>query len=134
MSENKGLEVGLSFEQEIVVTEEMTAKYLGSGAVEVYATPMMILLMENTAAACVAPYLDPGCVTVGTKLQIEHCAATPVGLQVRCKAVLTEIDGRALRFQVEAFDTCERIGFGSHERFVVTADRFNQKAKKKIGG
>ena len=134
MAENRDLKVGLTFEKEITVTEEMTAKYLGSGDVDVYATPMMILLMENTASACVAPYLDPGCVTVGTKLQIEHSAATPVGMQVRCKAVLTEIDGRSLCFLVEAFDAYGPIGGGIHERFIVSAERFNQKAQGKIGG
>ena len=134
MAEDGSLRVGMTFEKEITVTEEMTAKYLGSGDVQVYATPMMILLMENTASACVAPYLDSGCVTVGTKLQIEHSAATPVGMQVRCKAVLSEIEGRALRFHVEAFDACGPIGSGIHERFIVAAERFNQKAQNKIGG
>lgn len=134
MPDGTELQVGLSFEKEIVVTEEMTAKKLGSGDVQVYATPMMILLMENTASACVAPYLDPGCVTVGTKLQIEHSAATPVGMKVCCKAVLTEIEGRALRFHVEAFDECGPVGSGIHERFIVIAEKFNRKAQAKIGG
>lgn len=126
------LKEGMSFSQEEMVTVEKSAKYLGSGVVEVYATPMMILLMENTASRCVASSLDEGMATVGTKLEVTHDAATPIGMKVSCKATLKEADGRRLVFEVEAFDEAGRIGGGVHERFVIKAEKFSEKAKAKL--
>ena len=117
------LEIGLTGESTTTVVHENTAAYIGAGGVEVFATPMMIALMENAAGGAVAGHLDPGYVTVGTLVNVRHLAATPLGQQVRATARLAEIDGRRLIFQVEAFDEQRKIGEGQHERFIVNLER-----------
>lgn len=123
---------GLKCTKEIVVTEEMTAKYVGSGTLEVFATPAMISLMENTAYESVAQYLEEGCGTVGTALNVKHVAATPLGMKVTCEAELIKVDGRALTFQVKAYDACGLIGEGLHERFIITEEKFMKKTNEKL--
>ena len=85
------MKTGIRGEQMIIVTEQQTAKYLGSGELAVFATPCMIALMENTAYKSVQPFLDPGQGTVGTLLNVKHLAATPVGMEVRCVSELREV-------------------------------------------
>ena len=116
----------------IIVTEQQTAKYLGSGELAVFATPCMIALMENTAYKSVQPFLDPGQGTVGTLLNVKHLAATPVGMEVRCETKLIEIDRKRLVFEVKAFDACGLIGEGMHERFIIDNQKFMQKANGKL--
>lgn len=118
------LETGLTGEMTTTVVHENTAAHVGAGGVEVFATPMMIALMENASWKAVADYLDEGYVTVGTLVNVRHLAATPLGQQVRATAKLIEIDGRRLVFQVEAYDEQKKIGEGQHERFIVNLDRF----------
>lgn len=118
------LETGLTGEMTTSVVHENTAAYVGAGGVEVFATPMMIALMENASWKAVADHLDAGYVTVGTLVNVRHLAATPLGQQVRATARLIEIDGRRLVFQVEAYDEQKKIGEGQHERFIVNLDRF----------
>ncbi|HZU68804.1 MAG TPA: thioesterase family protein [Ktedonobacteraceae bacterium] len=118
------LELGLTGEMTTTVVHENTAAYVGAGGVEVFATPMMIALMENASWRAVADHLDEGYVTVGTLVNVRHLAATPLGQQVRATAKLIEIDGRRLVFQVEAYDEKRKIGEGLHERFIVNLDRF----------
>ena len=118
------LETGLTGEATTKVVHENTAAHVGAGGVEVFATPMMIALMENAAWRAVADQLEPGYVTVGTVVNIRHLAATPLGQQVRATAKLIEIDGRRLVFQVEAYDEQCQIGEGRHERFIVNLERF----------
>ncbi len=113
------------------VTVENCAKTVGSGELEVYATPSMIALVEKAAWMSVAEYLEEGQGTVGTKLEISHVSATPVGMEVRCKTELIEIDGRRLLFAVKAYDEAGLIGEGTHERFIVWNERFQQKADGK---
>ena len=98
------LECGLKLTKTEVVSEKNTAGALGSGMLPVYATPAMILLLEATCAEAVAPHLDQGMTTVGTKLDVEHISATPVGLDVTCNCTLVEIDRRRLVFEVEITD------------------------------
>src|SRR5258706_14882387 len=98
------LETGLTGEMTTTVVHENTAAHVGAGGVEVFATPMMIALMENAAWRAVADHLDEGYVTVGTLVHVRHLAATPLGQQVRATAKLIEIDGRRLVFQVEAYE------------------------------
>lgn len=98
------LEAGIKGRQEVMVTDENSAAAVGSGLLPVFATPAMVALMEKTAWMSVAPYLNDGEGTVGTKLEIAHNAATPVGMQVWCESELVEVDGRRLVFKVEAFD------------------------------
>lgn len=126
-----GLEPGLKGEATVVVDEARTAVMVASGALPVYATPMMIALMEQAAFEAVQPHLPHGESTVGAGLAIRHLAATPVGLHVRAVARLDEVDGRRLRFTVEAFDEREQIGEGSHERVVVDTGRFMERAAAK---
>ena len=118
------LETGLTGEMTTTVVHENTAAHVGAGGVEVFATPMMIALMENAAWRAVVDHLDEGYVTVGTLVHVRHLAATPLGQQVRATAKLIEIDGRRLVFQVEAYDEQKKIGEGQHERFIVNLDRF----------
>ena len=126
------METGIRGEPMIIVTEQQTAKYLGSGELAVFATPCMIALMENTAYKSVQPFLDPGQGTVGTLLNVKHLAATPVGMEVRCETRLIEIDRKRLVFEVEAFDACGLIGEGTHERFIIDNQKFMQKANGKL--
>lgn len=121
------LELGATGEATTVVVHENTAARVGAGGVEVFATPMMIALMEQAAWQSVANDLEPGYVTVGTLVNVRHLAATPPGQRVRAAAELIEIDGRRLVFKVEAYDEKQKIGEGQHERFIVNLDRFMKK-------
>lgn len=125
------LKTGMTLKQSIVVTHEMTAAALKSGELEVFSTPYMIALMENTALTCVAPYLDEGFGTVGTLVNVQHVAATPVGMEVTCEAELIEIDRRRLVFHVKAMDGAGIIGEGTHERFIIDSRRFMERAEQK---
>ena len=125
------LETGIKGRQEEVVTEELLAKNIGSGRVKVFATAMMIALMEKTAVLSVEPYLEDGQNTVGTGIKVSHCSATPVGMKVWAETELIEIDRRRLVFKVAAYDECGLIGEGTHERFIINMDRFQAKASQK---
>lgn len=127
------MEIGIIGTQTITVTEEKTAKSLGSGKLSVFGTPFMIALMENTAFKSVQPYLEENQGTVGTLLNVKHVAATPVGMEVRCETKLIEIDRKRLVFEVKAFDACGLIGEGLHERFIVDNEKFMQKTNAKLG-
>ena len=126
------LEAGKTFVIEKEVTALDTAKVFGSGELEVLATPKMIALMEEASYKCVADVLDTGSSTVGTYLDVKHLAATPVGMKVWAKCTLTEVDRKRLVFKVEAYDECDLIGEGIHERFIVDAEKFTAKAKSKL--
>ena len=126
------LETGIKGRKEIVVTQEKTAKAMGSGTLDVFATPAMIALMENTAFESVAGELEEGSGTVGTALNVKHVAATPVGMKVVCETELVKVDGRALTFSVKAFDEKGLIGEGEHERFIVFSEKFQAKADAKL--
>lgn len=127
------LHVGIQGTQTVVVTEAMTAQAYGSGELPVLATPQMIALMENTAYKSVAPYLEEGQGTVGTLLNVAHTAATPVGGTVTIETELVEIDRKRLVFHVKAADNAGPIGEGTHERFIITNERFLAKAQSKLG-
>lgn len=114
-----------------VVTPGMSAARVGSGLVDVLATPMMIALVERTCNESVLSLLEPGQGTVGTSIQISHTAATPIGMKVWCDSELIEVDRRRLVFRVQAYDECGPIGEGMHERFIIDMDRFMQKALDK---
>ncbi len=113
------------------MTLENCAKTMGSGALEVFATPAMIALIEETCWKSVQPELAEGEGTVGTKLDVAHIASTPVGLRVWCESELTEIDRRRLVFKVEVFDEKTKIGEGTHERFIINNEKFFAKAEAK---
>lgn len=126
------MKIGLKNTIKLTVTEELTAKNVGSGTLSVYATPAMIALMEKTAAESVESELCEGNTSVGTKLVAEHLSATPVGMEVTCVSELVEVDGRRLVFKIEAFDEAGMIGRADHERFVVDSERFVAKTYGKI--
>lgn len=127
------LKTGITGEARCLVTPETTAANLGSGALEVFATPAMIALIEKAAWQSVQPMLEDGCGTVGTALRVRHLSATPVDMEVVAKTELREIDGRRLVFKVEVYDAKGMVGDGEHERFIVKNDSFLKKAKGKLG-
>ena len=123
---------GIKGHNELIVTPELTAAHIGSGLAPVFATPMMVSLMESTCSDSVAPYLAEGESTVGTVVNITHDAATPVGLKVWCDSELVEVDRRRLVFSVKAYDAAGLIGQGVHERFVISNDKFLAKVNQKL--
>ncbi|MBR3413048.1 MAG: thioesterase family protein [Bacteroidales bacterium] len=127
------IEKGILGHREQMVTPDLTADRIGSGLVQVFATPMLVALMEQTCNESVTPLLEAGQGTVGTHIDISHSAATPVGMKVWCESELVEVDRRRLVFTVKAFDECGPIGEGRHERFIIDTAKFQAKidAKKK---
>lgn len=113
------------------MTPEMSAARVGSGLVDVFATPMMVALIEQTCYESVLPHLDEGQGTVGTLVNVSHLSATPIGMRVWCESELTEVDRRRLVFSVKAYDDCGLIGEGTHERFVIDTAKFMEKLKNK---
>lgn len=126
--------VGLKGRAETVVNDANTAQAACSGALPVFGTPFMCALMEEAAWKSIAPHLEPGQSTVGTKLDISHDSATPVGMKVWAESEITEVDGKRLVLTVAAFDERGPIGRGTHERFIVTDQRFLAKCAKKLEG
>ena len=125
------LKTGLKGHAEVAVTHENTAAVVGSGALEVFATPAMVALMEKAALESVQPYLEEGQGTVGTRLEISHLAATTVGLTVWAESELVEVDKRRLVFIVTAWAGDEKVGEGTHQRFIVNNESFLAKALAK---
>lgn len=125
------VEVGMKGRAETVVTQNNTAQAVGSGLVPVFATPYMIALMENAAVNAVQAALAPDEGTVGTRLDVTHDAATPIGMKVWAEAEVTAVEGRKLTFAVTAWDEAEKIGGGTHERFVIKPERFLAKTQNK---
>lgn len=122
---------GIKGHIEQTVSERLCADKIGSGLVKVFATPMMIALMEQTCNESVTPYLEAGQGTVGTHINVSHCAATPVGMKVWCDSELIDVDRRRLTFKVTAFDEKGLIGEGTHERFIIDTAKFQQKTNEK---
>ena len=127
----KEIQLHTVYEQEIVVEETMLASHVGSGIVDVYATPMMIALMENTAAACLASFLEGDETSVGVSMNTTHDAATPEGMKVSVRAEITSVDRKKVTFNIIARDEQDIIGKAVHERFIVNKERFEQKAQAK---
>ena len=125
------VETGIKGHKEQIVTPEMSAARVGSGLVDVFATPMLVALVEQTCYESVLPYLDEGQGTVGTLVNVSHVSATPIGRRVWCDSELTEVDRRRLVFSVKAYDEAGLIGEGTHERFVIDTAKFMDKLKAK---
>lgn len=132
MNVTSELHPGLTGSAEILVGTRDTAPHVGSGKVKVLATPVMVSLMEEASLNAVEGLLPPGHQTVGTRLEITHTAATPVGLRVTATAEVTRVEGRRITFRVWAIDEKERIGEGTHERIVVEVARFDVRAQAKV--
>jgi fluoroacetyl-CoA thioesterase len=123
---------GASGRAELLVGEEHTAPRVGSGAIHVLATPVMINVIEAAALAAVEPLLPPGHQSLGTLLNVRHIAATPVGMRVTATATVEKVEGRTISFRVEARDERELIGDGTHERVVVNVAKFDQRVQRKL--
>ena len=134
MNVTEKLTAGLIGEAELLVGEQHTAPHVGSGKVHVLATPVMVNLMEAAALAAAERFLPAGHQSLGTRLDVRHIAATPVGMRVTARAELVKIEGRNLTFKVAAHDESELIGDGTHVRVVVNVARFDQRAQAKSMG
>ena len=118
------LKIGKSASVSVAVSEANTAKAVGSGSLDVFATPMMVALMEKAACECLSDALQPGQTSVGTEISVSHTAASGVGAKVTANAVIEAADGRKIEFSVTANDGEKEIGKGRHVRFVVDEARF----------
>jgi len=124
---------GLTGSASLIVTDEHTAPRVGSGRVRVLATPVMINLIEAAALEAVEGLLPAGHQSLGTVLNVRHIAATPVGMRVTAQVEVVAVEGRTIRFRVEAHDERELIGDGTHERVVVNVAKFDLRVQRKIG-
>ena len=125
------IETGIKGKQTVTADTSNSAKTMGSGSLDVFATPAMVALMEKTAVKSLEEVLEEGQTTVGIALDIKHSAATPLGMTVTCESELVAVDGRKLTFAVTASDERGVIGSGMHERFIVDAERFQEKTNNK---
>ena len=123
------LQTGIKGHHEQIVTPAMSAARVGSGLVDVFATPMLVALVEQTCYESVLPHLDEGQGTVGTLVNVSHTSATPIGRRVWCDSELIEVDRRRLVFEVKCFEDTTLVGEGIHERFVVESEKFMSKFK-----
>ena len=115
-----------------MVTLQNTARAMGSGSLEVFATPALVALMESAACNALEGTLEEGVTTVGVEIRVEHLAATPLGMSVRAESCLTKVEGRMLSFEVKAWAGDELIGRGSHQRCIVLNRRFMEKTQAKL--
>lgn len=127
----KELIVGIKGKKVITVDSKVSAMAAASGEMDVFGTPYVIALMEQTADVSVRPYLEDGCATVGTVVNIKHIAATPMGMEAYAVSELIEVDGRRLVFKVEAYDEVGLIAEGLHERFIIYKEKFMAKTNSK---
>ena len=125
------VELGIKGKQDTIVTTANVAMNVGSGKVQVFATPMMIALMEKAAALSIEPVLAPGQSSVGTHINVSHCAATPMGMHVWAETEVIETDRRRVTFSVKAYDERGLIGEGTHDRFIIDVEKFIAKAESK---
>ncbi len=125
------LEIGIKGTAQVLVTEANSAKTMGSGTLDVFATPAMIALLEQTCWTSVQPELEEGWGTVGTALDVQHSAPTPLGRTVTCHSELIALEGRAMTFRVTLSDETGEIGSGTHSRFMVQNEKFQAKANRR---
>lgn len=123
------LQTGIRYNMELIVSNNETASFYGSGNIDVYATPAMIALMENTSKNCVQGELPEGFTTVGVEINVKHIKATPVGMKVRSEAALAKVEGKRLFFKVEAFDEKGKIGEGTHTRYIINSEEFMKRIR-----
>jgi predicted thioesterase len=126
------IKVGTKGTFKVSVNESNTAKTMQSGSLDVFATPAMVAIMEKASTLALEPYLEEGSTTVGTALDISHVSATPVGMDVSATAEVVSVNGREITFKVQAFDECGLIGEGTHKRFIVFAEKFQNKTNSKL--
>lgn len=128
------IEVGIKNRQSEMVTEELLATKIRSGAMEVFATPALLALAEWTCAQSVQDELPDSQTTVGIGVDLKHVSSTPAGMEVRCESELVAVDRRKLTFTFKVYDAYELIGEGTHDRFIIDRDKFQAKADRKLAG
>ncbi|MBP5431145.1 thioesterase family protein [Ruminococcus sp.] len=128
----KELKTGMTGMSELEVKDENLAVNVGSGSLEVFATPEMVMLMEKAACNCISDYLESDETTVGTEMNVKHISATPKGMKVCAEAELIEINGRELVFSIKSYDEAGDIGEGIHKRFIVHGEKFLSKTYSKL--
>jgi fluoroacetyl-CoA thioesterase len=116
----------------IVATEHLANRFKDQMLPPVLATPVMIMVMENAALNALKPYLEPGESALGTRVDVVHLAATPVGRTVVGEAEVTKVEGRRIGFEVRASDTGEEIGRGTHERMLIDVAKFQERLRGKF--
>ena len=126
------MELGCKGRAETVVTPEKTAKIAGSGALDVFATPLMAALMEEAAWTSIQPYLEDGQGSVGIALNLTHDAATPVGMKVWAESTVTAINGRKVSFSITAYDGTGVIGTCDHQRAIIDNEKFFTRCQNKL--
>jgi fluoroacetyl-CoA thioesterase len=130
----KSIPVGAAGSFSLVVEPEHLASRFKDGTLPpVLATPIMIMMMENAALNAIKPYLDVGESALGTRVDVRHLAATPIGRHVTAEAKVTRVDGRRIEFSIRASDGNEEIGAGTHERIVIDLRRLSDRMKAKFG-
>lgn len=127
----KEVKTGSVYTASVTVDKTNLASTVGSGDLNVFATPMMVALIENAAAHCLAQFLDEGETSVGTFVSVSHIAATPLGMKVTAAAEILAVNGREVEFSVTATDEKGKIGEGTHKRFVVFSEKFQAKTDAK---
>jgi predicted thioesterase len=132
MKATANIPIGATATREIIVTREMTVAHFVEEMPEVFGTPIMIYHMEVTSGDAISEYLPAGWVSVGTVVNVRHLAATPVGDKVTLKAVVTEVGNNIVTFAVEAYDSKEKIGDGTHTRAAVELERFMKRVQAKV--
>ena len=128
----KEIKIGAELTKATIVDNMNTAAFIGSGILDVFATPMMIALMENASSDCLAQFLDEGETSVGTYISASHISATPIGMSVTATAKIVAVNGREVELVVEASDEKGKIGEGTHKRFVVFSEKFQAKTNSKL--
>jgi len=117
----------------LVAPEHLANRFKDAMLPPVLATPVMIMMMENAALNAIKPYFEPGETAVGTRVDVEHLAATPVGRQVTARAEVTAVAGRRIEFRIEAADGGETIGTGTHARAVIDLAKFSARLQSRAG-
>lgn len=125
---------GLSAERMLQVSEAQSARHLGSGSLRVFATPAMILLIEEVSREAIEPHLPAGQTTVGIELRVRHLAPTPIGSTVRVRCEVTAVEGNRVELRAEVWDEVEKVGEGEHTRAVIDLERFQRRVAAKAGG
>lgn len=134
MASMSGIPIGARGSFELVVgAEHLANRFKDASLPPVLATPVMILVMENAALNAIKPHLAAGQSALGTRVDVVHLAATPIGRTVIGEAEVTGVDGRRIEFVVRAFDGAEQVGAGTHQRTLIELDRFNERLKAKLG-
>lgn len=125
------LAVGMTHEMRLKTGPEHSAQKFYPKVPDVFGTPFLGGLFEGVSADLMAPHLGPGETSVGISMDLKHTAPTPLGMEVRAVTEITQVEGRKITFKLTAFDEKEKIGEAVHERFIINAEKFNQRLETK---